>query len=418
MNASDVLSLNVKAATFSFGSLGTFVLTLCLFAMLALFGQSQTGRRFFLAPALTIAVGLCCALTWRLVSGPVPPPDLSANLAAAGLSVLGFASATQVRVSRFAKRRPTSFRLSVIAGPIYFLACVAVGIITLPQISVTAALLLGAALMLNGSAFDRRLVLATAAPKSVKSVVHSESAASLVIGLPIAVLVTGYATPATLNEHALAPLLLATISLLKGFALGGAAGLIAAKYFIRADKPWLPAVIAAFACFTIAPILGAQPVIAVTAVGLLWGEQSSCDDRIRRLIRRKAERLVSPAAYFGFGAILGPRFYEADLLSIFYAIAAASILRALPRAAVLKSTTFPKASQTFLAWYGGAPGAASALFLMMLAGNAAIVDADGVLTLGALCVIAGVIAARSTAKPLLDIFLRQTALARRGIRPA
>ncbi|MEO0399695.1 MAG: hypothetical protein AAF224_09805 [Pseudomonadota bacterium] len=375
------------------------------------------------APAATIAAGLTAAIIWRLAGGPVATPDLSAGLASAGLAVLGFASAAQVRASRFAPRSPISFKLTLAAAPIYFLACALTAFIMLPHISFPAALLLGAALMLNGAAFDRQLIATTSAPKAVRSVVRAESAAVIALGVPAAVLATGYATAASPSEPALGPLLSAALGLLNGFAFGGVLGLLAARTPSRlkalrlAGAPAAPC-LAAILAFIAAPYLGANAIIAATAVGLLWGEQTDGTSSDRRILRRRAERLVMPAAYFGFGVVLAPRLFEADLLSLFFAIAAATVLRAGPRLAVLQNADFPRASQNFLAWYGGAPGAATALFLMTLVGNPAIVDAEGVLTIGALSVVAGVVIARVSAKPLVASFLKETAIARRRIRPA
>ena len=67
----------------------------------------------------------------------------------------------------------------------------------------------------------------------------------------------------------------------------------------------------------------------------------------------------------------------------------------------------------FLAWFGGAPGAASALFLISLFDSAAIVAQDAVLTVGALAVTFGIIAARLTSRPLLKSLLKQTAVAKK-----
>jgi hypothetical protein len=80
---------------------------------------------------------------------------------------------------------------------------------------------------------------------------------------------------------------------------------------------------------------------------------------------------------------------------------------------MLQSSNLPKESQVFLAWFGGAPGAASALFILSLIDDPVIVDHDAVLTVGALAVVAGVFAARLTSRPLANAFLRQTAIARK-----
>jgi len=110
---------------------------------------------------------------------------------------------------------------------------------------------------------------------------------------------------------------------------------------------------------------------------------------------------------------LAPRIFQADLLTIVFALAAITVMRAGPRLASLKKTTLPKESQMFLAWFGGAPGAASALFLISLLDAPSILTQDAVLTVGALAVVFGVFAARLTSRPLIKLFLKETAMARK-----
>jgi NhaP-type Na+/H+ or K+/H+ antiporter len=108
-----------------------------------------------------------------------------------------------------------------------------------------------------------------------------------------------------------------------------------------------------------------------------------------------------------------PRLFEADMLSVVFALAAVTVMRAGPRLAILQTPSITKESQMFLAWFGGAPGAASALFVMMLIGNPALLDADAVLNVTAIAVMFGVAAARLTSKPLAQYYARQTLLAKR-----
>lgn len=378
-------------------------------------------RRAAAAPALTLAAGGLVALVTLLARAPAPPADLVAFLAKAGLAAIGFASAAQFRVSRLARRCPSSFRLAYGGAPLFLFACSLAAFVMLPQLSIPSSLLVGAALMLNGAAFDRRAVINTPAPAAIKACVRTESAAIIALGVPAAMLFAANATASLPHETALAPLLGASFAVLKGFAYGGLAGLAAsalgAAYRRRhlqqraLDAPF--AIAAGVFAFVVGPTLGAEPVVAATSAGLLWGEQTSASSTTRLRLRRYADYAVTPAAYFAFGAFLCPRLLQADLLTLVFALAAVTILRAGPRIAVLQSPDLPKESQMFLAWFGGAPGAASALFVMSLLGNPALVDADAVMTVAGLAVMFGVFAARLTSKPLADYYIRRSALARR-----
>ena len=100
-------------------------------------------------------------------------------------------------------------------------------------------------------------------------------------------------------------------------------------------------------------------------------------------------------------------------MTVVFAVAAVTIIRVAPRLAILQTPGLAKESQLFLAWFGGAPGAASALFAMMLLGAPALFDADAVLVVTALAVTIGVFGARLTSKPLAKAFLRDAAAARK-----
>lgn len=383
--------------------------------------STRFARRAASAPSLTIAAGAALALVIGILKLPAPPADFVAFAAKAGLATLGFASAAQLRVSRLARQCPSSFRLTCGGAPLYFFACSLAAFIMLPQLSIPSAMLVGGALMLNGAAFDRRAVVNTPAPAAIKAAVRNESAAIIALGIPIAALLAANATVSSPDEPALGPLMGASFAVLKGFAFGGFAGLAASAagaWYRRRTMQQRAldgqfAILAGVAMFVVGPSIGCDPIVAATAVGLLWGEQTSAASTTRLRIRRYVDRAVTPLTYFTFGAVLAPRLLQADMLAVVFALAAVTVMRAGPRLAILQTPMLPKESQMFLAWFGGAPGAASALFVMTLLGNPALVDADSVLTVTTLAVVFGVCAARLTSRPLARLYVRQSDLARR-----
>lgn len=394
---------------------------LAAIAAIPAIASSRAARFIAAAPALTVAAGAALAVIFGLLKLPQPPTDWIAFAAKAGLAMLGFASAAQLRVSRLARQCPSSFRLTFGGAPLYFFACSLAAFIMLPQLSIPSAMLVGGALMLNGAAFDRRAVVNTPAPAAIKAAVRNESAAIIALGIPVAALIAANATVGAPGEPPLSPLMAASFAVLKGFAFGGGAGLaasLAGAFYRRRTMQQRAldgqfAILAGIAMFLAAPALGADPIVAATSVGLLWGEQTSAASTTRLRIRRYVDRAVTPLAYFGFGAVLLPRLPQADMLAIVFALAAVTVMRAGPRLAILQTPALPKESQMFLAWFGGAPGAASALFVMTLIDNPALIDADAVLTVTTLAVLFGVAAARLTSRPLARLYVRQSALARR-----
>ncbi|MBI1365384.1 MAG: hypothetical protein GC153_05445 [Alphaproteobacteria bacterium] len=367
------------------------------------------------APALMLVAGAAISVILRALGENNFPTNFVSDSAESGFAALVFASAAQLRVTRLARRCPAAFRLTLGGAPLFLFVSSLAAFVLLPQLSLPAALVLGAALMLNGAAFDRRAVTETSAPATVKATVRTESAAIIAFGAPVAILLAANATAPNAHEAPLGPLLAASIDILKGFALGGAAGFIAARIarrYARLDGAPL-AVAAGVISFALAAIFGADPVIAAGGAGLIWGEQTTASPIARLRIRGLFEKAVAPAAYFLFGVFLAPRVFQADMLSILFAAAAVTVMRAGPRLAMLQAVNLPKESQAFLAWFGGAPGAASALFILSLIDEPAIIDHEAILTVGALSVVAGVFAARLTSRPLANAFLRQTALAKK-----
>lgn len=395
-------------------------MTLALSAILAAAGLWALSKMRLLrsaagAPALLLVLGAGASFLVRAAGAPTLPDDWIAAAAEAGLAALVFASAAQIRVTRFARSCPASFRLTVGGAPLFLIVCSLCAFILLPQLSLASALLLGGALMLNGAAFDRRAVTATPAPAAIKAAVRVESAAIIALGAPAAILLAANAVAIGPDDAPFAPLLAVSLDVLQAFALGGAIGYWTARYAGPASRRdgARAAMMAGAIAFVLGSLIGVEPVIAAGSAGLLWGESTTASPVARLRLRRMVEQNVAPAGYFLFGVVLAPRVFEADLLSVLFALAAVTVMRAGPRLAMLQHSKLPKESQVFLAWFGGAPGAASALFILSLIDDPMILDHDAVLTVGALAVVAGVFAARLTSRPLANAFLRQTAYARK-----
>lgn len=395
-------------------------MTLALIALIAagfLERVSRLGwlRRAASAPGLALAAGAGVALALRFSGAPAMPTEWLAAIGEALLAALVFSAAAQLRLSRLAALCPAAFRLSVGGAPLYLIVCALSAFILIPQLSPQAAFLVAAVLMLNGGAFDRKAVTQTHAPAAIKAAVRIESAAIIALGAPIAAIAMGYASTPGAHEAPLRPLLDASLGVLAGFTIGGVLGLVAARR-AKADpqrNPFFFAAAGGLLAFLLCALLGVNAVIAAGACGLIWGEEIRTTSMARLRLRRRIEETVQPAAYFLFAAAFAPRLFGADLLSILFAIAAATVLRAGPRLAVLQMSPLAPESQRFLAWFGGAPGAASALFLLSILDDAVIVDHEAVLTVSALAVVAGVAAARLTSRPLANGFLRQLATARK-----
>lgn len=404
-----------------------------LFQLMTIFGSAafvavcilslsatNLGRKAASAPGLLLVIGAAISLFYRALGLPNASVMQVAGVAEAALAALAFVSAAQFKISRFSGHCPAAFRLTLGGAPIFLLACSLTAFILLPQLNLASALLLGGALMLNGAAFDRRSVINTPAPSEIKSAVRLESAAIIALGTPVALLLAANATAAGTNEPAISPLLQSSIAILKGFVFGGIAGLMIARFANHMRKKSTALAqnidvrvltIGAIGVFCCSGFIGGEPIVAALAAGLLWGEETKAVQTTRLRMRRIVEQGLTPAIYLAFGCLFAPRILQADMLSIVFALAAITVMRAGPRLAILQTPELPKESQAFLAWFGGAPGAASALFIILILGTPAIINQEAILTVGSLAVVTGVIAARLTSKPLAKIYLKQRALA-------
>lgn len=360
------------------------------------------------APLLLGVAGLLLHYLLAAVGLSLATSSVWAFVATLALCALVFSAALQFRISRLGQQCPVSFRLCFGGAPVFLIACGLCAFILMPQLSLSAAFLLGGILMLNGSAFDRRAIVNTPAPALVKAGVQFESAVVLSLGLPIAVLLLGSATNAVAGEGALAPLLRSSLAVTQAFAIGGTLGLVAAligNRFTRGHGFSL-CIIAVLVAVPAAWLLGATPLVAAAATGLIWAEQSRAPHQPRLRHRLRTERLVMPITYFLVGFVLGPRLFSADLLMVTFALVMVTLMRVLPRLAALQNAKLPRQAQFFLSWFGGTPGAASALFLMTLLDQPNLMDQDLILTIGTVCVVMGIFTARLTAQPLAHHYLR------------
>ncbi len=369
----------------------------------------------FHAPLLVIVLGVMLSLLYRVLNLPIVWGDTIPVIATVCLSVLALVSGVQFRISQLARVCPVSFRLCFGGAPLFLIVCGLVAFILIPQISIAPAFLLGGILMLNGSAFDRRSVISAPAPALVKAGVRLESAVVLVLGLPIVVLLEGAASSAFQGQGALYPLLEASRMLALSFAIGGFGGLFVAvagnRYFMNYGVGIC--VIGAAVAMMVAYWMGGQTVIAAAAFGLIWGEQSMARPVSRLKLRVRMEQIVIPLGYLMFGFVFAQRLFEVEFLMVTYAVAAVTIVRAVPRLLALQKSVLEKEGQMFLAWFGGTPGAASALYLLSILDHGNIRDQELILTVGAVCILMGVFTARLTSRPLAKNYIRAMASSHR-----
>jgi len=400
-------------------------IALCVFVIFARRAAPGLYGRAADSPGVVLGLFAAVGVVSDRAFGATTDTAATADVAETMLSTLVFLSALQIEPARLARLSPASFRLAVIGAPIFLFAAAAAAFALLPGLSAWSAGALAAALVLNGAATDRRAFMRARAPEQMKSAVRLESAATLAFGAPFALIVAAAAMTPEAGPRPAAALEEAIASVLGGGLAGGliaaAAGLparrAAASGRARTASAWaLGAGAVAFAAAAMTPL--SAPAAAAGA-GLVLARGARLSGESRRLLRRSGEQAVGPLAFALFGYVLGPRIVaEADLLVVLFAVFVVGGARILARESALATTDLDPASRRFVAWFGGAPGAASALFLLTLVDAGGLSDQETVLVSGATAVAAGVLITRLTSKPLARRYVKAAAAARRRFDPA
>ncbi len=392
-------------------------LWLYIFAMggavvaIALLARLGILERLNQRPAIVLSFAIFTGILWTRTNLPTGSSQFISAMADLGLAGLVFGAGLQFRISRLRALSPVAFTLSFFASPLFLLMTAPSAFVLVQGLTFSSAILLGTALMLNGSVLERRAVTNSASPDSIKKAISLESAAAMSLGLPLALLIEAVAMMPMEIENGL--LFSHAFALPAAIAIGGATGLLVGR--LRHKKlaksapqqvMWELATIAGL-LFVFAPLLHASPIVIVASLTLFWSEEAKLSEAVRRNIRRQIEMLVVPVAYVLFGLVLGARLLDANALVLIFVIASITILRVFPRFVLLQRSEIPKDHKAFVAWFGGAPGVATALFLLHLISSTAIVDQEPVLVIGVTSVFVSVLAIRISAKPLANHFARQ-----------
>ena len=253
--------------------------------------------------------------------------------------------------------------------------------------------------------------MAAPLPAEVKRTLRLDAAIGLVIGVPLAVLAEVAATPpgggAGLGE---AP----AFGAFAGTALGGAVGLLAGRLIPVRDAaiPRAPLLALALA-YVVTRALGYDVVLAALACGVLYSEESGLLGPVRSRLYSVSLRWCAPAAFFGLGALTAPVLLQLDLLAALAALVPLLVLRPVLRGAALGGVPLKPHERSFLAGFGGVPGAGAALFVLSLLGSPAPAAQAEAVTIAATGVFAGLVLARLASAPLVTRQVRTEARLRK-----
>ncbi len=394
--------------------LHTFLFSILL-AGLVLIGL-RTGMLWAMRrhPLISLLIAMSIGTVYRLLGGPLPDLDAVRGISRFLLGVLAFFAAQQCRVSRLPRISPEVYRFATLGIPLNCAVFAATGYLVVPGLDLGGLMIVSGALVLGGALAIDRPLLNAPIEEHTRRAARLESAAVLAVALPIALVLEA---GATVPEIALPLDQTPLFEALAGFAVGGTAGLLAGRLLKLSDVPVpvLPFLVAG-AVFAITTAIGFDGTMALAAAGLLYSEEAPLRGTVRTRVWRLAEAMIAPVAIAGFGLILGPLIFGADLLIWVAAAVSLFAARVASRFALLQTLELPAPDRTFLSWFGGAPGIATILALLSLTASPAPLLEESALTYGAVCVIVGLFSARLSSRLLTQRLVHATAAERKRHR--
>ncbi|MEM8988672.1 MAG: hypothetical protein AAGC95_18335 [Pseudomonadota bacterium] len=367
---------------------------------------------------------LCIAAGWALSAGAGATLSLDFNerhagaLGEAGLAMLLFLNASQIRLGRIGRDHPIALRVSTLALPLQFALGCAAAMVFFPGLAPWTAFLLIAVLLPTDIAPWRRALAHQGAPLSIRKALCADGVLTSAVVLPM---VLAFAACASVPADGARPLMgleLTYMGVILGLLLGAFVGASAARVMRLVENKKLKmavGLIAGGAAYAIAPLAEADGAMAALAAGFAIAEGRGKEGLALRRIRGAFERRLTPLAYVAFGAFLLPRALpNIDMLTAVFALFLVTFLRLVPRYMAVGRGLHGE-SRFFVAGFGG-HGAVAILMLITLANKPVIVDQELVVTAASLAIFLSVILMRLTADPLaLRYGKRVNALRARGL---
>jgi NhaP-type Na+/H+ or K+/H+ antiporter len=359
-------------------------------------------------PLLMAAAGIAGGLGWQAAGLPSADPDALRIGARAGLALLVFAAAQQARLTMLPGLSLPALRLVILGVPALSAATAGTAFAVLPGLGPWSALLIGAVVPLGVGVFGERRLIAAPVGEPVKRAVRLDATFGLVLGVPLALLVEAASMPLPPFGGLADTALFASFA---GAAVGGTAGLLAGR-LQRAGRlgggplaPFGLLLAVVLACL----LLGFDEVMAAAACGVLFQQEARQGGRARGALFASGRRWAAPFAFLLLGWTLGPELPGADLLVWIGALVPVLVLKAVVRGAALGGTALGDQERSFLAWFGGGPGAGAALFTVSLLGSASDAAQPLAISVAAAAVFAGLVLARAVSAPLVTRLVHATA---------
>lgn len=398
----------------SWASPAVVIMSLGIFLSL---GTTAPFRFFAARPFALLIAGLALGSGLSFAGVNVLDSTALPLLAEAGLAILVYSATLQIRIQHLRQHCPASIPLAAWSGMLFLILCTLTLYILQPGLTILGALTAGIVLMLNGSGSSSEKIESAPLPGEVKCLLRHDSALLLLCGIPVAAMTetAGLAGQVPLDGAWYTVFLDSGLfSAAIGFAVGGAVGLLSARFL--SGKWSVPVYIATFVTVVIAwclaSLAGGHAILAVMAAGLVRHEELPSLANAHRETGEMLEKTVQPAALFLFGIAAAGLLINTGLLIVLFALSTVTLMKFISRVTALRLTRFDPQHHFFIASHGGAPGAASALYLLCLSNHPAIADHESLMTACMAAVIAGIVISRLTRHNLAEWYIRHAAASR------
>lgn len=335
-------------------------------------------------------------------------------LAEITLVLVLFSDASRIRPQALRRGATLPLRLLALGLPLTIAAGTAVGVLVLPGLTVTEALILAVMLACTDAALGQAVVTDERLPAAIRQGLNVESGLNDGLCVPIFLIAIGIAEAdegASSAAHALRIVIEQLGYGLVGGVAAGALGVLAlwlAARPGRAEAGWLqilPAATAAAAA-GIASALGGSIFIAAFTAGVVFAwHRHRGDAPITHLIEETGE-LFNAVTFVVFGAlILGHALAHLTWQLVAYAVLSLTAVRMLPVALAMLGTGSRPATVALLGWFGPR-GLASIVFGVILLDDTELGGESEMLLAVALTVGLSVYAHGLSARPITEHYAR------------
>ncbi len=363
-------------------------------------------------PMVFVAVGLAAGAGLLGSFGEYDGFELTRVLAELTLILVLFTDASRILVKDLRQSYHLPLRLLAIGMPLSVALGAALSLVSFPQLSLGAALVLAAILVPTDAALGQSVVSSPSVPARIRQALNVESGLNDGLALPFVVVFAAIATMADDSPTSLVGFALAQVTL--GPLAGAAVGYLGGRAVTHSvERKWmdhsfeqLSALALAFLSFLVAEMIGGNGFIAAFVSGMTLGNTAP---RIGPVLQEFAEtegQLLSLVTFLCVGAHLAwPMLGEPTVAMWLYAIASLTVVRMLPVAISLIGTKLRPMSFVFLGWFGPR-GLASVLFAFLVL-EQDVPGHETILQVVVLTVILSVFAHGATAWPSSKVYARK-----------